>query len=308
MTALAFGHFADAHIDIGVIEVGLGGRLDATNVLAPIMTIVTDINFDHTDVLGSTLRHIAREKAGIIKPHVPHVIGLLPKVADEVMSRTCEARRAPLHRLREDSFIIHPRSLQLDFRSDQLTLRSLKPSLIGVHQLRNTALVLLTVSVLKKRGVVLTKAAVQRGIEGTAWAGRFQILRLPHRPTVILDVGHNMGGVSAFVEAFKLKFPSRRAAVIVGFVKKKQHREMFKSLSEIAASIDIVRLKTKRSGDTREMQQICTELGMTARRSHDIRGAYERLVRSLTPDDIIVVSGSHYLVGEFLSIYGKLKW
>lgn len=274
-------------------------------MLEPLATIVTDISFDHMEILGGTLRKIAREKAGIIKPGIAHITGILPKEAAVVMKTTCQSRRAPYRPLSRSSFTIAPEKLQLAFQSPEMEFRRLTPSLIGPHQLRNTALVLHVLSQLMREGLPLSKRAIREGIESAMWDGRFQILQSPGKPTVILDVGHNAGGVRAFVESFKIKFPGRRAAIIAGIVKKKEHEKMLAALAEVASSIDVVRLATRRSGDTREMRRYVSRLGIPSHRYGRLDRAYKQLVQSLDPDDIIVVCGSHYLVGEFLSRYGR---
>jgi len=274
-------------------------------VLEPLATIVTDISFDHMEILGATLRRIAIEKAGIIKTGIPHITGLLPREAAAVMRDTCRHRHAPYRPLNKTSFSLVPGKLQLEFRSPELRFKRLSPSLVGLHQLRNAALVLHTVGLLRKQGLPLSQKAIRTGIESAEWSGRFQILKRPRQPIVILDVGHNAGGVRAFVESFKIKFPGRRAAIIAGFVKKKQHEEMLAALAEVASSIDVVRLATRRSGDTRAMRRFISQLGVPSHRYGRLDLAYKRLVQSLDPDDIIVVCGSHYLVGEFLSRYGR---
>ncbi len=305
MTALAFDYFARCDVEIAVIEVGLGGRLDATNILRPELTIITDISYDHVEILGTTLRKIAREKAGIIKSGIPNLIGQLPKEAERVIRDTCHSRKAPLSRLTPSAYRIHRKELQLDFHSPQLAFRKLSPALIGIHQLRNCALALRAAGLLRGRGVKVSSSAIKKGIENTIWPGRFQLLRLSEGPQIVLDVGHNAGGVAAFAESFRLKFPGRKANMIVGFVQRKRHQEMFDSMAGIAQSYTLVPLKTKRSANASELQSTINWRGIPVRRQRDVSVAYEKLAESSSKDDIIVIIGSHYLVGEFLQTYGR---
>ncbi len=305
MTALAFDYFAHCKVDIAVIEVGLGGRLDATNILHPELTIITDISYDHVEILGTTLRKIAREKAGIIRGGVPNLIGQLPKDAEKVIWETCSSRKAPLSRLTDSAYRIHRKELQLDFHSGELSLKNLTPALIGIHQLRNCALALKAASLLEERGTRLSASAIKRGIETTWWPGRFQLMRIKDGPQLVLDVGHNAGGVEAFAESFRLKFPGKKANMIVGFVQRKRHQEMFDALADIAQSYTLVPLKTKRSANVRELLATIRWRGVPVRRGRNVAAAYERLAELSSKDDIIVIIGSHYLVGEFLEICGR---
>ncbi|HVP07201.1 MAG TPA: Mur ligase family protein [Candidatus Acidoferrum sp.] len=305
MTALAFDYFARCDVDIAVIEVGLGGRLDATNILHPELTIITDISYDHVEILGTTLRKIAREKAGIIRSGVPNLIGQLPNEAENVIRETCRSRRAPLFRLTRSAYRIHRRELQLDFHSPQLSIENLAPALIGIHQLRNCALALQAASLLREQRLKLSASAIKRGIETTSWPGRFQLMRLFGGPQIVLDVGHNTGGVAAFAESFRLKFKGRKANMIVGFVQRKRHQEMFDALADIAQSHTLVPLKTKRSANVRELLATIDWRGVPVTRGSNVSAAYERLAESSSKDDIIVIIGSHYLVGEFLQSHGR---
>ncbi len=226
---------------------------------------------------------------------------MLPQVAEEVIDHTCRAVGAPFHRLQEANFAIDRRHLTLNFQSDSFQFTKLSPSLVGLHQLRNCALALEAASLLKQNGVRLSRRAVNHGLKNTHWPGRFQILSKKGKPLLILDVGHNAGGVAAFVDSFRLKFPARKAHVIAGFVKRKRHEDMFASLSQIAASFTLVPLKTRRSSEVNELLQSVDWRGIPAGKARNVHTAYERLLKLASADDIIVIIGSHYLVGEFLA-------
>jgi dihydrofolate synthase/folylpolyglutamate synthase len=273
-------------------------------VLVPCLTVITDISYDHVEILGSTLRKIASEKAGIIKPGVPNLIGLLPDAAKDVIRETCRDTGAPFCELRKRSFQIDRRQLALAYHSNGFQFQKLKPSLQGLHQLRNTALALEAAGILKRSGIKLTSKAIRRGIESTYWPGRFQIVEKPGRPLLVLDVGHNAGGVAAFVDSFRLKFPGRKAHIIAGFVKRKRHHDMFDSLSQVAESFALVPLRTRRSSEVSELLTTIDWQGIPVRRERNVWVAYKRLLNSVRPDDIIVIIGSHYLVGEFLASGG----
>jgi dihydrofolate synthase/folylpolyglutamate synthase len=307
VTALAFDYFARSRVDVAIIETGLGGRLDATNVLSPSLTITTDIDFDHTDVLGNTIGEISREKAGIIKSGKPHLMGLLPEPAVEIFANRCNEMKSPLFRLADENYQMHPQSMALDFKDEGLQLFGIAPALYGAHQLKNTALVLKAASLFRQNGLFVSKKAVIKGITKTNWPGRFQVLSRVGNPTVVLDVAHNPGGIRAVADAFKLRFPGKRARLVTGFVKKKNHQHMFDILSEISSEYALAPLKTGRSADLDELTQTIDFREIPARKFGSLAAAFNYLTKKQSSDDIICVVGSHYLVGEFLEKFGE-KW
>ena len=290
---------------MAVVETGLGGRLDATNVLNPALTIITDISLDHAEILGSTLKDIAGEKAGIIKPGVPTVTGPLPRDARSVISGHCRKLASPLVSLKPDDVRINRAAHTLRSNIGGLRFERLAPSLPGGHQLKNTALVLKAVEVLRRGGFVIRKADVQTGLETTDWPGRFQVIPGgPTSPTVVLDVCHNPGGVQAFVDTFRKTFPRRKAQTIVGFVRRKPHQELIDLLASITEQFWLVPLASKRSVDTVELMSVVNWNGVPVRRVAQLRTAWRQVQKRITADEIVAIIGSHYLVGEYLSRYG----
>ncbi len=304
--AMAFFYFAREGVDVAVIETGLGGRLDASNVLFPLLTITTDISKDHVEILGESLEEIAGEKAGIIKPSTPHLIGRLPRRAENVIRRVCRANGAPFFRLGRKDFDTHLGKMQLDFHSSNMVVDRVRPALIGPHQLVNAAVAIKALEVLKNHhGRSVSKKAIRQGMSEIDWPGRFQVIEREGQPTLVLDVCHNIGSVLAFVETFKARFPGRTGRMITGFVKRKPHQRMFDSLSEVAESFSLVPLDTKRSTDMKELAASLDWRDMPVRRFGSLRAAYNRLSKISGPDDIICIIGSHFLVGEFLTMIGR---
>jgi len=304
ITAMGLYYFARVGVDIAVIETGLGGRLDATNVLNPILTLTTDISHDHVEILGSTVARIAAEKAGIIKPSVPHLTGILPAAADRVIRRQCEKLNAPYYRLTPQEFLPLPDKMSFDFSSNGLAMQNLHPSLIGGCQLKNSALVVKAASILNDSGLKISRRAIREGIGNTRWPGRFQVRQYQRKPTHVFDVCHNTAGVRAFVESFEAVFPGRKASVLTGLVKRKEHQKMFDQLSAIAHGYSLVPLKTGRSTDLAELMRTVNWRGVPCRKFGSLETAYFNLLQTCAPDDIIIVIGSHYLVGEFFDKYG----
>lgn len=304
--SLAFDFFHRAKVDIAIIETGLGGRLDATNVLEPILTITTEISRDHLEILGNTEKKIAREKAGIIKPNTMHLVGMLKQEAMKVISTRAKILGAPLYKLYKSDFSQGRNIFSFGYHSRNINLRNITPSLIGRHQQRNAALAIKASELISKYGLLLDKSLVKKGIEETKWAGRFQILAKQNSPTFVLDVAHNVTGVEAYVESFKSKFPGRKTKIITGVVKRKEHQEMFDLLSEIAEIYYLVPLKSKRTADLRELTENINWKNIPVKRVSALEIARKSVLSLAKFDDIISVIGSHYLVGEYFKKY-KIK-
>jgi dihydrofolate synthase/folylpolyglutamate synthase len=221
------------------------------------------------------------------------------------MSRVSRERKAGLYRLYPREYEFNAPRGTLDFTSNGLRLKKVKPGLKGPHQLTNAALVLKAISLLRSEcGVKITKSAVRQGLASTDWPGRFQIMERPGEPIVVLDVCHNVGSVKAFIDSLRACFPSRKVRLVVGFVKRKPHQEMFDLLSSVASAYYLVPLKSHRTID---MKQVMTELdfrGIPFRYCGSLDTARRRLSKEAQPDDITGVIGSHFLVGEYLSKYG----
>jgi len=256
------------------------------------------------EILGRTLTKIAREKAGIIKPRIPHLIGYLPPVAEQVMRTYCRRRRARFHTLHLRRCKFYPSQFRLDYESANLKIDRLRPALTGEHQLKNAALALEALALLKKSGIRISRRAVRQGITGTFWPGRFQIIDRPGKPTIVLDVCHNTSGVEAFVRTCRTMFPGRTMPIVIGVVHKKEHQQMFDTLSTIAREYALTPLKTHRSVSPAELQRTIDWKGMPVRRFGSLRSACDTVVKNALTDDIILVVGSHYLVGEYLKTYG----
>lgn len=284
---------------------GLGGRLDATNVLTPVLSVTTDISFDHMDVLGDTLEKIAAEKGGIIKRGIPHLLGPLPKPAERTLRRIARKQGAPLCAVSLDRISMRPETGALEYLGENLKVSDLRPSLLGEHQLKNTTVALTAIDILRGLGWRLSVEDVRRGIGSTRWRGRFQVIVEPRKPTIILDVCHNTAGARAFAKTFAERYPGRRVAMIVGFVQKKEHQLMFDALSAVASEYLLVPLKTHRSTQLADLMKQIDFRGVTARPCRSLAAAWTALVKPAQAHDIIPVIGSHYLVGEYLGRYIK---
>lgn len=297
MVSLALSYFARRRVDIAVMETGLGGRLDATNVLAPIVCGITEISYDHTTILGDTLSQIAREKGGIIKGRTPVAFGVMPRSARRTLNSLANNRSAPVLPL------VSERSLSRYLSELGLT---------GAHQAENLRLALTIVSSVKKRGYRITATDIGAGLRKLRWPGRFQLLKAPNGATLVLDVAHNQTGIDAFVRTFQERFPGRRANVVAGFVKKKDHLHALQALCSISESLTLTSVKSRRSVDPLELKAIVDSLsGCDLPRVHTFKSslsAFRRAYRSAERNDIIVIIGSHYLIGEYLRFRNSMQF
>ncbi len=257
------------------------------------------------EILGDTLEKIAAEKGGIIKPGVPHVLGLLPEPAERTLRDIAAQQLAPLTLTGGGRTTIDVAGGKLSFDSPALRIKNLRPSLAGEHQLKNAAVALETLAVLKKEGLRLSVSAIKPGIANAEWRGRFQTLKLKSGATVILDVCHNSAGARAFAQTFSRLYPGRKVPMIVGFVQKKEHQLMFDALSAIASEYWLVPLSTHRSVPIRDFLQNIDFRGLTVHSCGSLSEAFGTLVKPAGRRDIIPVVGSHYLVGEYLGRYNK---
>lgn len=227
-TVLAFEAFRDARCDIAVLEVGLGGRFDATNVVTPLVSVITRVAMDHADRLGPTLGHIAREKAGIIKPNVPVILGVREPVALRVMRARAARVRAPRFEIDRDfSAVRAGDGYRVNVRGKASSVPRF--SLAGSYQADNLACALTTLSLLEERGFHISTQAVARGLRKVRWPGRLELLTGP--PAVLLDAAHNPDACAALAaELERLRSAYGRVVLVFGVLGDKDHPEMLRLL------------------------------------------------------------------------------
>jgi len=292
-TVMAFLHFARSSVDVAVVEVGLGGRLDATNVLVPRVSVVTTIALDHERYLGSTIAAIAAEKAGIFKSGVPAVIGRVDREAERVLASTAEDRGSPLRSYGRD-FRAAAGSGTFDY-CGRTTLHDLRSGLAGRHQIDNAAVAL---AALEEGGwlAAIDADAIRAGIENVRWPGRLEIVR--ERPRVILDGAHNPAGVDALVRELPALVEGRRVHLVFGVLADKCWVEMVERLAAACADVTVVPVLERRSEDPARVAEHCRRFVPTRVEKSTI-AAVDRLVSEASyAQDAVLVAGSLFLVGE----------
>jgi dihydrofolate synthase/folylpolyglutamate synthase len=303
-TALAFWYFARKKVDWAVIETGLGGRLDATNIVVPEVSVITNISFEHTNLLGKTIYKIAGEKGGIIKPLVPVITGVENNGNDAArrLNEICRERKSPIYFHRRNGF---GRSQENGFdilhikKGPFAGLKS-KVSLPGWHQVENSFLAARVAELLKSQGCKIPRQAVKGGLSGNYWPGRFMTIR--RKPTVIIDVAHNREGFAALADTLRRHYPGRKFDFLIGMVEKKKGHDCLKTISPLAQSISMAPLKTVRSDDPYFLISRLNVARDNIRLFPSPIEAYKDLLENSVPSDILIIAGSHFIVGDLASI------
>ncbi len=320
LTVMAFEYFASMGIDIAVLEVGMGGRLDATNVVDPLISVITDISLDHQKYLGNTIGEIAREKAGILRDH--GIVVTLPQhpEANDVIGHAILD-----HNARAVSAVPYmpPQSPgaaeYLAARGLQKTGRNRYPMLVmgeeigvdsplaGRHQVRNIALAIAVAEQLGQFGFKVTPRQVERGIAETHWPGRFQVLA-PSAPTeqreMVLDVAHNPAGAWALRSALSENFADRELTLVFAAMRDKAVQEMAEILFPLAEHVVVTHVENPRAASISELLQAGQRTGTPLQAEESVAAALARAREMSKPGGVIVVTGSIFLVGEAMSRLG----
>lgn len=300
-TALAFEYFAREKVDIAIIETGMGGRLDATNVLAPEVTLIQDIGLEHTEHLGTTLRQIAWEKAGIIKPDTPVISAASGRVPREVVEARAAELNAPLFRLGRD-LAARWTSRGLHYRGLDMVLPGLEPGLIGRHQGRNAAMALAGLEILARRGgPVVPEDVIRRGLARVRWPGRLQVVE--GSPRLLLDGAHNPAACRVMARAMT-DIDFNRAIVVLGSMSDKDHRQVLAAIDPLADELILTRAAYERSATPQMLARAADGLGLEYTLENDLMAAID-LARSRAGEgDLVVITGSLFIVGEALAGLG----
>jgi dihydrofolate synthase / folylpolyglutamate synthase len=306
-TALCFDHFAASRVDVAVVEVGLGGRLDATNVLVPEVSVITTISSDHTEILGHTLRSIAIEKAGIVKPGGRVAIGVAPGEARQAIEEIAAERGAAVVILGEDARARVVRTsfagteIELQTRSFQGTVRTPLP---GAHQGRNAALAALAAELyLADRPEALVAAAIERGIPATRWPARAELLE--GDPPVLVDGAHNVEGAAALAETVASLWPGRPVVFVAGFSRDKAHEAILRALGRTAARFVLTGFHGERAMPPDELLRVAPAGHLDCEAvPNPAEAIASAKAWARASGGAVVVTGSLYLIGEALPLLG----
>jgi dihydrofolate synthase/folylpolyglutamate synthase len=309
MTAMAFRYFSEQEVDFAVIETGLGGRLDTTNVIEPMVAVITSISYDHTYILGDTLEEIAGEKAGIIKEGRPVVCAPQRPQALKVIAGTCQERDAPLTLLGED-WLWERTEANLDGQGlivtsklvngeGLLTLgetREFWIPFLGPYQLVNATTAIATVDQLCRQGVNLSLKQVTDGLRATHWPGRLEIFS--RHPLLVMDGAHNVDSMQRLLSTLEDDFPHERLKVVVGFSADKDVQGMLAELTTRADELILTKSIHPRSADPNELVKKAGHSRAQVSVVNDVPTAMWQALAGAHPEDLICVTGSLFVVAE----------
>ncbi len=295
-TALAFNYFADKGIEIGVIETGLGGRLDATNVIVPLASVITTISLEHTNILGNTLKQIAYEKGGIIKPNTKCFIGILEKEAEEEILEICDKVHSEPILLK--NYIAFNKNI-FNISTNNFNFTIYNSVLKGIHQYFNLSLAIITVYQLFG---INKSSTLNRGIKNvlknSGLQGRYEILN--SNPQVILEAAHNTESIKAFKEIFEKESSNyNEKSVIFGVMKDKNIAEMLKDIKHLFDTFYFVNISYERAEKAENLLNIAKDIGISGKILDDpITYIKEYIKKNQNKNDCLVILGSIYLLGE----------
>jgi dihydrofolate synthase/folylpolyglutamate synthase len=296
LTAAAFLYFKTRKVDIAVLEVGLGGRLDATNVSRPLISVITNIGHDHMAYLGNTLSAIAREKAGIIKQNGICLTAAKQKKVLNIFADVCRKRRAMLYRQGVDIKIKKQKDGSLKYHGLQQQINNLSIPLQGRHQLENAALALAVIELIAKNGFSVDNSAIRAGLKNTHWEARLEVLQ--KNPLFVLDGAHNPAGIDTLCRALKKDFTYRRMILLFGALADKDYRRMLQKIAPFAQKIILTQLWAKRAVPVKDIHTVLKKMGYRATVTQNVLQAIERALALAGKKDLICAAGSLYLAGE----------
>jgi dihydrofolate synthase/folylpolyglutamate synthase len=303
LTAMAFSLFARHGIHTAVLEVGMGGRLDATNVVDPLVSVISNISLEHCAYLGKRLSEIAFEKAGIIREGGTCLTGAAQTSVLNALKEVCRGRQAALHRLGRDIRVrAHARRGQFSYHGMKKSYDHLPCPLLGHHQIRNAALAVGVTEVLEAGGIVVGEEQLRRGLSKAQWAGRMEVW--PGPPPVVLDGAHNPAGMAVLARALVENFSFRRMIVVFGVLEDKNYRAMLQKIGRLASVLVLTRPPEARSRAPEDLVMPAKALCSRVLLEHDPARAIEMAVAQAAPGDLVCVAGSLYLVGQAKAVLG----
>lgn len=299
-TAVAFTYFAEEGVDIAVVEVGMGGRLDSTNVVTPLVSVITNIDLEHTEFLGNRLELIAAEKAGVIKAGVPVVTGASQPAVLRVIQHEADAKQAPVYRLGRafrPERIASTGKQRFDYRGIKGSYDRCEISLLGRYQVDNACLAVAAIECLGDAGIIVSEAAIRTGLEQTCWEGRLE--GVSRRPDIYLDGAHNPASARKLAAAVTdLKAGYRRLVLVIGILGDKDFRGILSELVPLADEVIVTRPEYSRAMDLASLAAEAREVHSAVDAADTVYHAIKKAKEKAGPDDLILVTGSLYVVGE----------
>lgn len=298
-TAMGLQYFAESQVDLAVLEVGLGGRFDATNVISPLACAITTIALDHQAYLGTTLKSVAFEKAGIIKPHVPVICGRLPREAQETIERIAAERDAPLQSMGQDFQIEGETPARFSYSGGGIRYDALSCPLLGAHQLENCACALSLVETVRRQRLAIGEPAIREGLRQVQWEGRLEVVA--REPLTVIDGAHNPAAATAlagYLRTFRHSNPLSRVILVLAMMRDKDQRGFIEPFKGLVDEVVLTQASLKRSSTVEELLPLVGTICPQVRAHPRVSGALSEASHLARPQDLICVTGSLMLVGE----------
>lgn len=303
ITVLMFLYFSREKVDYVVLEVGLGGRLDATNVIEPLISVIGSISYDHMNILGDTIGQIAKEKCGIIK-NSPVVSYPQVEEAMSVIEKTCKERNVELIKTSLDSIIDtkvnkenNTQIIELNLNNRSITVEH---SLLGQHQVKNTLVVLNVIDKFSEFVKPISDDVIKRGLLKTKWIGRMEVMR--KEPLVVIDGAHNLDGIRSLKNSVETYFDYKNIILVLGILGDKEVEKMVDNISSIAKTVILTEPHNDRAKNIDEMGAYLENLNKTYEKILDYNKAYKRALELADKDDLILVCGSLYMIGDMRKV------
>ena len=301
-TAVAFECIAEVEPDIAIIEVGLGGRLDATNTINPLVTVITDISLEHEDYLGKGLAAVATEKAGIIKPNTTVITGATRKIPFEVISQKASAIDSPVKLFGRDFRGKRQGASSFDYYSPSMALEHLELGMSGAHQMKNASTAIAAVQELVDQGFDVHEKHIREGVSATRFPGRFELLR--RSPDVIIDGAHTPEGMRLLRSSILRSYPHRKPYVLFGALRDKNYEKLAKIIAPISQAVMCVAPESDRSLASRDMANTFSRLGVRSYFAESIEDGFSQVLGMVQQDDLILAAGSLYMIGPVRRLCG----
>lgn len=299
-TAMAFNYFAEQNVDVAIIEVGLGGRLDCTNIITPELCIITNISPDHTQFLGNTLQEIASEKAGIIKNGIPVVIGETTTETKEVFAQKAKESNAPIIFAEEEALLTAATPMENGYRYSSTVFGEFCGELGGDYQQKNTNTLLSAINILRGKGFTITEESLRKGFTNvcklTGLMGRWQ--KIQENPRVICDAGHNIGGIKYITEQLA-RVDCRELRIVFGMVNDKDITSVLKMMPK-NAEYYFTQASIKRAMPADDLKNMAERFGLMGNSHPNVKEALEAALSDSSDDDFIFVGGSCFIVADLL--------
>ncbi len=305
ITALMFLHFYNENIDYGVIEVGLGGRLDSTNVLIPKISAITSISLDHMNILGDNLKDIAKEKAGIIKEGIPVILYPQEKEVEEIILKRAEEKNSQVYLVKKEAGRLIDINYEDSYQNVEVktckNTYTIKLPLLGEHQILNLGVAINTIEVLcKKENITLNKDLIEKSLEDVRWIGRLEVLN--KKPTIVIDGAHNIDGIKTLRKNVDKYFKYNKIYLLLGILADKQVKEMIEEITPIAEKIYALTPNSERAELSEDLKNEILKYNPNTLALESYEEAFSLALKEAKEEDLILISGSLYMIGDMRKI------